>query len=112
MFDCTHQMAFNIHPLSGTLYAQNYFNTSLQRQIDAMRSLIVSTEYFNVCSKLSSAVRFNNSLNWFNTVTNYMTLVKNIRTMLVEETVSYLDVLVNVALNSQVSRVVALLIIT
>ena len=91
-----------MNPASKTLYEATYIGTPLQLRLDAMRVLILLPNYYAVCGNMSAALRYNNSLDWFNQMTTYMGLVKNIRTAMANETVGFLNSLVGVYLRNQV----------
>jgi hypothetical protein len=95
-------MAFLMHPPSKVRYTSVYIGSPLQSQLDTMRAQIKSPDYYLSCSSLAPGVRYNNSLNWFNLMTTYMNSVKNIRTMLANETVEFLHQLVEEEMKNQV----------
>jgi hypothetical protein len=96
------QMAFLMNQASHAAYVSVYVGTPLQSLLDVMRAQIMSPDYYHVCNKLASDVRYNNSLTWFNQMTTYMNSVKNIRTTLANETVESLRQLVEVEMRNQV----------
>ena len=96
------QVAYAMHPESKRRYGSSYDGSTVRSQLEAMLKAIYSPDYVTECLRLEPDIRYNNSLFWFNRMTDYLTIVKSVRTTLTEETVAFLDQLVNVKLLRQV----------
>lgn len=91
-------MAFNYHPGSRTAYSRGYRNTDLEIVIDTAKKHILSNGQAG-CQKSTSA-QFEASIMWFDNMTSYMAILKNIRAGLSQQITGELE---NIMDNSKVS---------
>ncbi len=78
------QLAFLNHPESGYRYRRDFLTSTLHRAISDQTRKMTSSDYVIECRDLPNAVRYDNSLAWFSDQTSHLSIVKAIRTDLIQ----------------------------
>ena len=60
-------------------YSLVYEGTELETNLNSRRAIFTSSSYRDVCNLLSEEVKISNSLYWFDNMTAYLTILKDIR---------------------------------
>jgi len=91
-------------PETKAQYDSLYIGSDVEAELTLRRSQIYSSAYHTRCLAETKEFRFNNSLAWFDLMTDYLAILKAIRANLSSETIHQLDTLV-IKTQAQVSFV-------
>ncbi|ELT92828.1 hypothetical protein CAPTEDRAFT_197422, partial [Capitella teleta] len=83
-------VSFTYSIKSRVKYESEYQGSQLYDEINTQKGYMYNESYFDSCALLSDAIKYDNSLTWFQNLTSYIILIKRIRGSLTDDLVTAL----------------------
>ena len=110
--DSLYDIGFTYQPLSHQMYIDMYEGSALEASINLQKKQMFSAEYRKNCSTFDDETSFDNALFWFDTMTQYLEIIKTLRESLVRKTKAEMRGIRDTATKDFVAYLLVMLIIS